>query len=113
MAILVAAVVAVTVVLTVQMAAAPEPSATVLSLTSLGLGLAFILWVTADARIRRRTPCYDFGFLVGVFFPASLVWYVLWSRGRRGLLTLAALIGLMLLPYASAIVAWSLAHGPR
>jgi hypothetical protein len=110
MAILVAAVIAVTALLIIHATVGPPPSETVQFLTSFGLVLAFILWVTADARSRRRTPCYDFGFLVVVFFPASLVWYVLWSRGWRGLLTLAALVGLMLLPYVSATVAWIVTH---
>ena len=65
----------------------------------------------ADAHLRRQTPCYDFGFLVGVFFPISLVWYVFWSRGVRGILLLGALIGLMLLPWLAGIAAWVLRSG--
>jgi hypothetical protein len=87
------------------------PSDNVLYLNSFGLTLAFILWVIADARTAGRTPCYDFGFLVGIFFPVSLVWYVLWSRGWRGLLTLATLVGLMLLPSVSYMVAWAVRFG--
>jgi hypothetical protein len=41
---------------------------------SVGWGLMLILWMDADARRRRMLPCYDFGFLAGVFFPLSLVW---------------------------------------
>ena len=50
-------------------------------LTSFGLSLAFVIWVMADAQSRRRTPCFEFGFLVAVYFPVSLAWYVFWSRG--------------------------------
>src|SRR5262245_43611103 len=82
------------------------------SLISTGVALALVFWIMADARMRRRTPCYDFGFLVAVFFPASLFWYVLWSRGRRGLLTLVALVGLWFVPWLSAMVAWVLRYGP-
>ena len=88
-----------------------SPSDNVQYLTSFGLALGFILWVIADARMAHRTPCYDFGFLVGIFFPVSLVWYVFWSRGWRGLLTLTALVGLMLLPSVSYLVAWALRFG--
>ena len=87
-------------------AAGVPPSAAAAMLTSNGLSLAFILWVAEDARARRCVPCFDFGFLVAVFFPASLVWYVLWSRSRRGVRTLIALAGLMLLPWLSAVVTW-------
>jgi hypothetical protein len=111
MAVLVAAVAASSVFLITHVVFGPPPSEEVQVLTSFALALAFILWVMADARSRHRTPCYDFGFLVGIFFPASLVWYVLWTRGWRGLLTLAALVGLMLLPYISATVARIILYG--
>ena len=75
-------------------------------LTSFGLSLAFVIWVMADAQSRRRTPCFEFGFLVAVYFPVSLAWYVFWSRGWRALFTLAGFFVLMLLPGLSAIVAW-------
>lgn len=87
------------------------PSGAADQLTSLGLTLAFLLWVVADARRHRRVPCYDFGFLVAVYFPFSLLWYVLWSRGWRGIFTLAALLGLMCLPWLAPDIARVLMHG--
>ena len=57
------------------------------------------------------TPCFDFGFLVAVFFPISLVWYAFWSRGVRGVLLLGAMLGLMLIPWLSAIVVLLLRYG--
>lgn len=111
MAILVAAVAASSALLIAEVALGPPPSELVVDLTSMALGLATMLWVVADARTRRQTPCYDFGFLVAVFYPASLVWYVLWTRGWRGLITLAALIGLMILPWFSASITWIITHG--
>jgi hypothetical protein len=74
-------------------------------LTRFCLGLAFVLWIMEDARLRHRVPCYDFGFLVAIFFPVSLVWYVFWSRGWKGFLTLGGIVGLMVLPTLSAGVA--------
>jgi hypothetical protein len=109
--ILVATIVAYSAFLVAYVAIGSAPSQGAQQLTSVGLSLAMVLWVMADARLGRRTPCYDFGFLVAAFFPASLVWYVVWSRGRRGLLTLGFLSGLMLLPWASALAAWALRHG--
>jgi len=80
-------------------------------LSSFALALAFILWVEADVRRRSGLPCYDFGFLVAVCLPASLIWYAIWSRGWRGLFLLAALFGLMLVPWLSAVAAWLLLYG--
>jgi hypothetical protein len=111
MAILVAAVAAASAFFATQVVVGAPPSETVQVLTSFALALAFVLWVTVDAQTRRRTPCYDFGFLVAVFFPASVVWYVLWSRGLRGLLTLCGLVGLWLLPMVCASVAGIIRHG--
>jgi hypothetical protein len=87
-----------------------DPPESVARLTSIAFVFAVALWIVADARIRRQTPCYDFGFLVAIYFPISLFWYVFWSRGLRGILVLAALLGLMLLPWLSAVVAWFFLH---
>jgi hypothetical protein len=38
------------------------------------------LWVVDDARIRRCVPCADFGLLVLLMFPFSLLWYLFWTR---------------------------------
>src|SRR6478752_4576505 len=86
------------------------PSENVSQMSSFALALACILWIMADAQTRRQTPCYDFGFLVAVFFPISLFWYVFWSRGWRGFLMLGTVLGLLLLPALAEIVAsviWS------
>lgn len=80
-------------------------------LGSIAFALGCVVWVVADAHKRRKTPCFDFGFLVAVFFPISLVWYVFWSRGARGILLLGAMLGLMLIPWLSAIVVLLLRYG--
>jgi hypothetical protein len=80
-------------------------------LGSVGWCLLVVLWVDADARRRRRLPCYDFGFLAYVFFPLSVAWYCLWSRGWRGLLLLAALLALYMAPYALSALLWQALYG--
>jgi hypothetical protein len=97
--------------LVAHVAVGRSPSDTTQQLVSTGLALAIVLWMIADARMRRRTPCYDFGFLVAVYFPVSLVWYVFWSRGWKGLLILAAFVGLWLVPWFSALGVWVLRYG--
>jgi hypothetical protein len=67
-----------------------------------------IYWVVRDARKRRRIPCHEFGFLVAVFLPVSLAWYVFWTRGWRGIGPLAGLFGLANLPSIAWHVTWML-----
>ena len=87
----------------------PSPASMVLSM--MAPSLAVVFWVDADARSRRCVPCYDFGILIALFFPVSLFWYALWSRGGWGLLSAIALTGLMYVPSFSAIAVWNLLNG--
>lgn len=102
---------AATALLVAHVVAGRTPSETVQQLILLGLALAIVLWMTLDARLRHRTPCYDFGFLAAIFFPVSVVWYVFWSRGWKGLLTLVGLIGLWVVPWLSAMGVWIFRYG--
>ena len=90
---------------------ATDPSEEYEQLASFAWGLAFALWVVEDARRRRQTPCFDFGTLVATLLPFALVWYVFWSRGWRGGLTLAAFIGLYFVQSLFAATAWVLKYG--
>lgn len=76
------------------------------AITSALLAFALALWIRADAKRRRLTPCYDFGFLCYLTLPIATPWYCFWSRGWRGGLTLLLLIGLWLAPYLVAVVCW-------
>jgi hypothetical protein len=65
------------------------------------------LWIDADSRHRHRSPCFEFSFLAAVYFPVSLLWYCVWSRGwMRGLLLLLVIFGLWILPRFFAGVFW-------
>jgi hypothetical protein len=73
-------------------------------LVSFGWSLMVLCWMEADARRRRRLPCFDFGFLMGLAFPVSAVWYCIHSRGWGwGTLLLLALVSLLLLPQYAAV----------
>ena len=50
---------------------------------------------------------------VGVFLPVSLVWYVFWTRGRKGVFTLAAFLGLILVPWFSALATYLIVYARR
>ena len=56
-------------------------------------------------------PCYDFGFFVALGFPFSVVWYLLWTRGLRGLLVIGIFLGLYLTPWLCAIGVWAVTTG--
>lgn len=77
----------------------------------LAFGFALRAWVVGDARRLRAVPCLDFGFLVAAFFPPSIAWYALWSRGWRGVPLLADLLGLACLPRVLALITWSVVAG--
>jgi hypothetical protein len=80
-------------------------------LSGICLSLFVVYWIMLDARQRRRVPCHDFGFLVCVFLPVSLAWYVIWTRGLRGLLLLGFLMLVFAIPSLSAVFAWWLRFG--
>lgn len=66
--------------------------------------LAVVLWVVQDARQRHIAQVHDFDWLVWTFWPLSIPWYCVKSRGARGLLLLAWLAGLILLPWITWLV---------
>lgn len=87
------------------------PSDTFQTVAGLNWSLLLAFWIVADARRRRCTPCFDFGFFCYLFLPLAVPWYCFWSRGWRGALTLVAVYGLGLAPYIVASVAWQLLYG--
>jgi hypothetical protein len=66
--------------------------------------LFVIYWVLLDARRRRQIPCHDFGFLMAVFLPVSLGWYLIWTRGLKGLLLLGLFATLIIAPAFCAMI---------
>jgi hypothetical protein len=80
------------------------PSESIVS--NMSLSLFLLLWIVTDARRRGRVPCHEFGFLVMMYLPASLVWYLFWSRGWRGILPLSCFFALFLTPWIATVVAY-------
>ena len=70
--------------------AAAEPTTTSSPLTpltlSFGAASCFALWACLDARIRRSTPCFDFGSFVFFSWLVAIPVYLMATRGWRGLL---------------------------
>jgi hypothetical protein len=68
-----------------------------------------VLWIMADDRQYRRTPYFDYGYLLLILWPFSLFWYCSRTRGWRGLGLALGLVLLTLVPLvATALVsaAW-------
>jgi hypothetical protein len=71
------------------------------------LPICFATWVQTDARIRRCTPFFDFGTFVLVIWSLAIPWYLIWTRGWRGLLLTLMFFGLLVLPAFVATVVWT------
>jgi hypothetical protein len=89
-----------------------EPSPLAEALLRLAPPLGAALWVEADARRLRRTPCYELGAFVLFGWPVAVPSYCLWSRGRPGWRVALALLFLILAPSLIAGI-FSVMFGPQ
>ena len=90
----------------VYVVAGITPSAPAQWILSYTLPICFVTWVQADARFRRCTPCCDFGTFVLATWLIAIPWYLIWTRGWRGLLITAIFLGLLILPTIVAVFVW-------
>ena len=88
-----------------------SPSALQMVILPSAIAFFMMLWVLEDAHRRQGFPCYDFGFFVALGFPFSVIWYLLWTRGLRGLLVIGIFLGLYLTPWLCAIGVWAVTTG--
>lgn len=68
------------------------------ALWSLAFALLVALWARADARHLGRNEGFSFSTLVFFVWPLALPWYLVKTRGARGLLLFAGFAGLRLAP---------------
>jgi hypothetical protein len=68
------------------------------------LPICAVAWVQQDARLRRCTPCFDFGMFVLMIWWLAIPWYLIWTRGWRGLAVLGMFALLPVVPIAAAAV---------
>ena len=71
-------------------------------------GLFLTWWVIFDARVRRIGVPYDFGYLVLFTWPISIPYYIIRTRGWKGGLFVAGLVGLWVSPMIFAAFAAAL-----
>ncbi len=76
-----------------------EPSALAEICLTIALPLGIAGWIEADARARRRTPCYEFATFCFFGWLLAGPWYALWSRGAGGRQLAMRLVGVVLLPW--------------
>jgi hypothetical protein len=89
-----------------------EPLGLASVLFSWSLPLVVVLWIVADAKQRRCTPCFDYGFFLILLWPISLFWYCTRKSGWRGFglaLGLFLLPGVPALTTAVAVACWTIA----
>ena len=68
--------------------------------------LLTILWVYYDADRPDFKKPFDFGFLVYIFWPIALPWYLITTRGLEGILIFFGFISLWLGPWLAGLVAY-------
>ena len=78
--------------------------------TQAAWGIIFILlsifWAYYDAKESNFDGPFEFGFLVYIFWPVALPWYLVTTRGLEGVFVLLGLIALWIGPWLSGVVAY-------
>ncbi len=77
-------------------------------LGSYGLLMYGAFWALDDARKRQYWPCYDFGTFLFFGWPAVVPWYLIRTRGPKGIFLALAVLGLMVLPSVTAVIVFLL-----
>jgi hypothetical protein len=85
-------------------AAAVEPNGLTGLFISYAPVVSLVLWLRADARLRRIGVVFDWGFLALATWPGLAPWYVLKTRGRAGWPLLGKLGVAVLLPWIGAFL---------
>ncbi len=65
-----------------------------------------ILWVYYDANREDFDKPFDFGFLVYIFWPIALPWYLITTRGLKGVLIFLGFILIWLMPGLAGLIAY-------
>ena len=83
-----------------------SPSPLAIVIMQYTMPICFATWVQTDARRRGCTPCFDFGMFVAMIWALTVPWYLIWTRGWRGVALTAMFIGMFLTPYIVATVVY-------
>ena len=86
-------------------AASLAPLDGVNALWSLGMGTLVVWWVRTDTHPSRYLPCFDYGTFMMAWWPVLLPHYLVRTRGFKGLLIYAGLVGFLILTVVVAFAA--------
>lgn len=83
-----------------------EVSSSTYSLWSIVFILLTVCWVDQDSRFGDFDRPFELGFLILVFWPVTLPWYLLSTRGSEGVLTILGLVTLYVGPWVAGLVTY-------
>lgn len=79
-------------------------------------GLVFlivtIVWAMADSDINEFEKPFDFGFLMYIFWPVYLPYYLISTRGIEGIVLFFGFMGIWLGPWLAGLVAYTYVYTP-
>lgn len=82
-----------------------DPADSTILFWRLTFGLMLVYWVRIDAKARRYSAPFDFDSFVFFAWPAFVPYYLYQTRGRRGLLLSAGILGLNIAPsFVAALI---------
>lgn len=71
-----------------------------------------IIWVMADSETNNFDKPFDFGFLMYVFWPIALPYYLISTRGIEGIVLFIGFICIWLGPWLAGLVAYLYVYTP-
>lgn len=71
-----------------------------------------IIWAIADSKTNDFEKPFDFGFLMYVFWPVALPYYLISTRGMEGVVFLFGLLGIWVGPWLAGLVAYTYVYTP-
>lgn len=66
-----------------------------------------IIWATADAEKSNFYKPHDFGFLMYIFWPIAMPYYLISTRGLEGVVVYVGFWGICLGPWLAGLVAYT------
>lgn len=77
------------------------------SLWSLVFVIITIIWVIADADTNNFEKPFDFGFLIYIFWPVALPYYLVSTRGVEGIVLFLGFVGIWIGPWLAGLIAYT------
>ncbi len=69
--------------------------------------ISSVLWVANDVKGRNFPRPFEFSFLMYIFWPIALPWYLMKTRGAEGFVLFLGFVALWLAPWMAGLVAYT------